>query len=281
MVCHLSSTPASTPDHRSLSADACHFIGRTHAVCQDYAAAGSLGPAAAYALVSDGCSSSADTDVGARLLARSAIRSLAEHGRLELASTLRRAALAARALGLPTTSLDATLLVAVAAPDRLRATCLGDGVIAARHRDGQIESWEVRFSGNAPGYPSYALDPARHARWRERHGMRTVIHRRGVRVVNLREERVSSELSMTLDLDSHDLDLLVLLSDGATSFGTTTGGPQPTLDEILTELLAVKTTTGAFLERRCRRFLGKTCSRRGWRHDDDLAVAAIAFKGDR
>ena len=42
-------------------------IGSTHALCQDYALARNDGP---YVILSDGCSSSPDTDVGSRLLVK-------------------------------------------------------------------------------------------------------------------------------------------------------------------------------------------------------------------
>src|SRR5215203_2249321 len=47
----------------------CFFnIGATHSVCQDYVVA------SPYLILSDGCSSSPDTDIGARLLVKAAER---------------------------------------------------------------------------------------------------------------------------------------------------------------------------------------------------------------
>ena len=59
-----------------MNADSVFNIGATHAVCQDYVIARSgettfgspnAGP---YIILSDGCSSSPDTDMGARLLVK-------------------------------------------------------------------------------------------------------------------------------------------------------------------------------------------------------------------
>src|SRR5437868_4207156 len=53
-----------------MNSDCAFQIGAAHTVCQDYAVAHSGVPA--YAILADGCSSSPDTDIGARLLVKAA-----------------------------------------------------------------------------------------------------------------------------------------------------------------------------------------------------------------
>ena len=65
-----------------MNADSAFRMGSTHAVCQDYAVAsawtaaahtdGAAPPPRPYIILSDGCSSTPDTDVGARLLVKAA-----------------------------------------------------------------------------------------------------------------------------------------------------------------------------------------------------------------
>ncbi|MCA9708502.1 MAG: hypothetical protein KDK70_21815, partial [Myxococcales bacterium] len=77
--------------------DAWFAIGDTHVVCEDFACAGHTEAGAGFAVVCDGCSSSPQTDVGARLLAAAARVEL-ERGRLPEADVVDRAAAAAALL---------------------------------------------------------------------------------------------------------------------------------------------------------------------------------------
>ena len=63
-------------------ADCAFAAGRGHDVCQDYAAAGG-GADEPYAILADGCSTSPDTDVGARLLVKCIERPLASAASLD------------------------------------------------------------------------------------------------------------------------------------------------------------------------------------------------------
>jgi hypothetical protein len=65
-----------------MKADSYFEIGSTHQVCQDYALAYASDDFA-YAIMSDGCTSSLNTDIGARLvsvIARDAINYLNHRG---------------------------------------------------------------------------------------------------------------------------------------------------------------------------------------------------------
>lgn len=50
--------------------------------CQDYAVSGSINDTTAYAIVSDGCSSGGETDIGARIVALATKRALEENSHL-------------------------------------------------------------------------------------------------------------------------------------------------------------------------------------------------------
>ena len=72
-----------------MKADAYFEIGATHLVCQDYALAFANNEYA-YAIVSDGCTSSPNTDIGARLIsviAKDAINYLYQRGHYDIATS--------------------------------------------------------------------------------------------------------------------------------------------------------------------------------------------------
>jgi len=267
------------------SADCYFAAGRAHAVCQDYALA-SADAAAPWVALSDGCSSSPHTDVGARLWALAAGAELAR-GRFEVEAVLARARAGLEALPLPAACLDATLLVAWRQGDVLRARIFGDGLIAARRRDtGALELHAVRFERSAPLYLSYALGPPERlvAYLQQTDGARrTVTTRRreagawGASEVAHRDGAAPH----TVDLPVARYDLVALFSDGAESFRRPRGtayAPVP-VTEVIDHLLAIKSTRGRFITRRARAFLTRHCSKHRWRHEDDLAAAGL-FLGE-
>lgn len=281
------------------NADAFFAIGKTHMVCQDYARAGRAADGRPYVALCDGCSSSPDTDFGARLLAAAAEHRLHtldlnesieahEHGILE------RADQAASILGLPRRCLDATLLTACygEGPEGepgVRVSLRGDGVVALRRRDGHFFLYQIEHLRGAPFYLSYDMEPQRRSAYCEEFGD---VARSRVYFSKLAEHRPQDGWIGALTTDFHgrgddwffraaDYDLVVLMSDGAASFQrlseTTTsrrleGIP---LEQVVAHVVDVKSTTGRFLQRRCHKFLSGFCVQNGWQHADDFAAAAV------
>lgn len=258
-----------------MESDGFYAIGASHRVCQDYARAGQVqGRVSHFAIVSDGCSGSEDTDLGARFLVNAAEQRLRLFGAdYDHDWILRRAAAAVSMLGANLACLDATLLTAfVLDQERVRVSVAGDGLVLARRRDGALVSWEF-CDGGAPAYLGYRLDAAR---WRcyldSGYGRRRVTKCIDGARVQEREHSIPMDgFVSSLDLAIADFELVMLLSDGASSFEGAGLGPS----DVIEELSAIKSQRGAFVERRCRRFLNKTCKARGWVHQDDLAVAAL------
>lgn len=269
-------------------ADAWYTTGEGHIVGEDYAIAHNGPGQQAIAIVSDGCSSSPDTDVGARLVARAALATAREHGGACGSGAIWRAAAAGAPLGLPEQALDATLLVARARDETIEVSVRGDGVLAARRRDGTVEIWVVTHPQGAPYYPSYALDPARHREYLQVYGNCVQIEH-CARDGQWHTESCRGD-GMRFTLERAAYDLVLLASDGVLSF---VGPPcdednhHHTLQRdhaaapvgvgcIIAGLLSVPHVHGRFLARRARRFVGKTCAARGWRPLDDVGIAAIA-----
>lgn len=278
-----------------MHADAFFAIGSSHPVCQDYARSGTAcagsgrggRPPSPYAIVSDGCSSSPDSDFGSRLLAAAAVRCLRDKPEgFDPVRTIKAAARAAELL-VGVRCLDATLFAAfLDAERRVHVRGYGDGVLIARYLDGRTAAWDVRFNGGAPAYLSYLLDDGRFARYLgEGYGERTVDAWCAGRPAggscrtavgrDCGGRPAGFEWRMVFEPDT--IDLVLLSTDGIHSFreaGSAATGAVP-FWRVVENLVSVKTFAGAFLARRCRRFLTRFCVENGWRHYDDFGVAGI------
>lgn len=269
-------------------ADGYFAIGKTHTVCQDYVRHGVMPNGRAYVIVSDGCSGSKDTDIGARWL------TLAMQNYIRLDIPTNRddwinfsipahyaASFCSQAL-FDQTCLDATLLVAIETDTQILVYTMGDGVVAHRLRDGTWGYESHEFTSGAPYYPNYLNHSSR------RHIYQTDWNSPVVRSVGGQNGEVSSSMPLS-DYTHHerrgtptvfnksDVDLVVLMTDGACSFRK---GLDPVpLAQVARQVLDVKVPTGEFMVRRAKRFLGNYCAANGWHHDDDFGVGAIFVDG--
>lgn len=287
-------------------ADGAFRMGRTHLVCQDYVAvaAGEF----PCVLLADGCSSSPDTDIGARLLTRSALPlticlpealPAADNGSADAAlgwqqalDAYHRQAVAdarryAEGLRLWDMALDVTLLTLVARQERWFAALFGDGVLAALNRNGCLEVTVVSYLGGYPYYPNYLADAAR-----ERALLQHKDNLRKVEVFQLDREGGVIEQSCEVGLANapcpsvsgqvSEYAWAAVLSDGVHSFtklgepGTGCANIPVPLPDMLRELLAFKTMGGQFAQRRMQRFQ-QQCAARGWQHHDDISMGVICF----
>jgi len=274
-----------------MNADGAFAIGRAHDVCQDYVVAGHYS-GTAYAILADGCSSSPDTDVGARLLVKSAARFIRTHdissgencARYH-AEAVGHAIVQAELLHVDSRCVDATLVTLTAGKDRFFVSCYGDGVFALKKRSGAIEVHIVSFSENAPDYPSYLADARRRSLvYAQSTNEKSVISLSISPTGEVLDRSVRRCVSGAEIIEGRavELESIAIASDGVQSFAKTVVSETSRVDErlaleqVLPELLAFKSRAGAFVQRRMNRFR-RDCVQRGWRHDDDLAIAAIHF----
>lgn len=259
-------------------ADAHFRMGTSHeaegSCCQDYALAenGRL----PFAVVSDGCSTSGRTDIGARLWC------LAARDTLSWSFTLdppRIRALQFRdTVGVDIEDMDATLGFVKANEDGSMTTLLaGDGVMAARTPT-ETEIVVVEWAGNMPGYPSYhgerkrlfieqstalAKLPYRFTRFAVPDGSHTGV------VVDGGECSAEQGLKgISVKWAAHT-EIAAVMSDGV---GQVSGLD---LQTVVTELLAFgPAREGAFARRRLNGAL-KRWAKDGHRPVDDISIAAL------
>ncbi len=133
--------------------------------CQDYAISGNFGEAA-FGIVSDGCSSGGNTDVGSRLISLATASAIREHWKTapkmatqEIDFRRRVLTLGIRQLlGLETKDMLATCLYIYLTPRGGFAHVAGDGVIAFLNKKGDINMSCFEWNKNMPFYPAYAED---------------------------------------------------------------------------------------------------------------------------
>ncbi len=272
-----------------MNSDCAFAIGRTHRVCQDYAVAGTgAGGGSAFVLLADGCSSSPDSDVGARLLVKAAqclrpgpSATAAEWDAYHEAA-VRRAAGAAQSLDLRPDCLDATLLTLTAAGGAFAACCHGDGVVALGRHDGRLEVHAVSYAASYPGYPSYRLDTARQCQWEAQPGNEKRVTRWVLGEDGAAEETAClSHRPYELWAGTADeYRFAAVLSDGVQSFTETcetdtSRSPRSVpLAETLPSLLAFKGSRGQFVQRRVTAFF-KDCAARRRQHGDDFSLGVV------
>jgi len=280
----------------------CYFhIGQTHLnggkPCQDYACA-SVYQGAAYAIVSDGCTTGGETDVGARVLTLSTAAAIREHwatSRTALGHTvpqeigLRQKVVMAGSreiLGLAQPDMLATCLYQYITPDGGLVHLQGDGVLAYKEQSGRITmcryDWMPDNEGHVrPLYPAYAADG--YASFIQAHGG------------DVNEKRLTKECwqhspdGELLQLPSEEftlgegirgvtqpitaeslgtLDCIAVFSDGVTQI------ERMDWKDAVVQLLAFKTTEGFFAKRRMMRVI-KDVQKDGNGPLDDIAYAVV------
>ena len=270
-------------------------IGKTHTICQDYAE-----HAPNHVIVSDGCSTAPESNIGAILLSRAAKLFLKKFpfrdGVHFTQSTLASAYAYARAMELHEDSLLATLLMAITTKESFKVVVAGDGVVAARYRG--TAKWmvvEYNYPSGAPFYLRYTLDPSVEANYINKFGS-TVRQRRFDIDCNTGEYKEGFSALFTkkeegslgpyvLDFPLGEYDMVAVFSDGVSSFLKTETGntsKQPVtvqLQDVLFEILHFKNYAGAFAQRRCKAAF-KKFHENGMSNSDDFSMGAIYHPED-
>jgi hypothetical protein len=264
-------------------------IGSTHKVCQDYVHHGQ--DFLPFAVVSDGCSGSNNSDIGSRILAHSFEQVMKLIGR-EKIITYPAKSLAARVqsyaysnianLGIDESSLHATLLFAVANEEqnKLRVTMIGDGVFAYKLKSSdQPAIVKSDFSHDYPVYPGYFNNNELMHEY-ERVNLEVgqeVTHTwiQGSQPEGYLPNKCKYIFNIVLPLD--EIEWAMLSSDGIDTFvgEAFPNEAQNTKDLVLPYFSAIKARQGEFVTRRINKMLNKELS--GFIHEDDLSVAGISF----
>ena len=289
-------------------ADAAFFIGKTHTVCEDYALAPdpTANPDALFQSVwlSDGCSTSPHTDIGARLLTHTictktepfaavarAKNTKARQNQLRqfIRETVAAAAQSAAQIGVLTEALDATLLGLVLDTQSgvLHVIACGDGAVVLGYADGSRTIYRAHFNAGYPFYPVYVTEENRRRAWNavpsNAHTLtKTRLRPDGIIETTAEFLMTDANTCSTWRVATQNLRFAAVLSDGVESFqkrgsSETSAAFSPvSYVEAVRELTAFKQFKGDFVQRRIQAF-EKNCAKTGWHHNDDIAMASLFF----
>lgn len=278
-----------------------HFvIGDDHAAqgkpCQDHALS-ACKDGIAVAVVSDGCSSGGETDMGARVLTFATLRAILVHFCVTHALPGVEAVEEERALiesttmnmlGLYRDDMLATSIATAVTDEGGFVYLAGDGVIAVTKRDGSIELLRFDWARNMPAYPHYRDDQFAAfiaAQGGDSEG-ELMSRERVIRYADGTEteaEMLGITLALgirgvTLNFDAHsiaeEIASIAVFTDGVTHIDGVDW------KDAACELLSFKNTTGAFVKRRMNAAL-KKYRKEGKSPLDDLAYAVISIDQPR
>lgn len=263
---------------------------RTGKPCQDYARSGTAGKVA-YAIVSDGCSTGGETDIGARLIGLSTAESIRlwrefvkseRFGEVAAAIHKRQRGIikgTGHLLGVSTEDMLATASYAVLSKESGFVNVRGDGVVAVVERDGKIYFHRFDWENNMPFYPAYSESPLFEA-FVAAHGgdasKEALSHQVWCLETNGNLYAVKSIAysitqsfdGVTIPVDVSKTVFVAVFSDGVCQVDG--------LDwkDATQKLLAFKTLAGVFVKRRMMRFV-KDAREIGKGPLDDIACAVI------
>ena len=263
------------------NADIAYRIGVDHEECQDHAhmAENTKGK---LICVSDGCSSSLNSDWGSRLLTSAAtsrwkselcFEEIAEDAIFTAHQVI---------LNVPNVSkmsaLDATLILASVVNDICSIIMWGDGTYIIVNNDKTWEIHTVEFKSNAPEYLSYLVNPPRHEQYKVAGD-----HTKVITTATYSAENVLTGLTIVESVKQFEswiisnVDTLLICSDGISSFThkkALTVTERYSADEVAKDLIAIPNRNGDFLKRRWKKMRQKF-DKTGISHSDDFAVAAL------
>lgn len=275
-----------------------HFIiGHGHAVdgkpCQDHALSGitdTVSPGCGFLVVSDGCSSGLQTDVGSRLVTTTSVRALRAYQGItaldgidetvhEYVSGCSRILVTSAAydLGLSSRDLLATQLFAYATPTGdISVSVFGDGLVAFVLKSGRIRVHKFEWANNLPFYVHE--DRERFLKFQgglEERGLSETIYEfddttevPDTTTLHIQNKDGCAGINLLVNAETDDIALVALLSDGVLQVD------KMNELEVLRSLLGFKNLTGFFVKRRLIRFL-ESSKKIGSGPFDDLSLAVM------
>jgi len=240
--------------------NAYYQIGKDHKVCEDYALCGT--EPFPYAILSDGCSSVNDSDVGSRILvsmAKKNIHNFTPNTYKEFVNSIVfQAKVITKLMGLEKECLYATLNMIVHWDNKTYALMIGDGCLIYKTQEGVVDFIAHEYKNNYPFYPVYLSETINTTD-------------KGLSVKTNESQADHAYDTVTL-YEFDNLEWILGSSDGIFSF--TNGYSLIDFDTVKTELADLKSFKGEFIERKMKRII-KNFNKDGNYNSDDWSVTGL------
>jgi hypothetical protein len=250
-----------------------YHIGKNHQFCQDYVTQGEQ-----FIALSDGCSSSPNTDIGARILS-SLAKKIIMYPENDYQAFGQFVSIEAQnvveLMNLEKTVLDATLLVAFLNQKVVHIYMYGDGCILLKEHNGKIGYIDISFTNNMPYYLSYWNDKPRQQGYAEYSGRANTL-----RITNSLQSNVSliqfnKPLSFSFSLEKYAV--IAITSDGVTEFLDTQHNLKLPLRSVAENLLDFKNYNGEFVKRRMSKVIQRYAKQNIFPLDD-VSLGAFIWR---
>lgn len=266
-------------------------IGSQHKVCEDYILSGDN-----YIILADGCSSSKNSEMGARILCYMAQQFLKYHNLVDkdeenfAASmgiwVIHNAEMTARHMGLKKNCLDATLVIAYKVSHLIYVIMYGDGYVVTQNTSGHLSVRWIEYTKNMPFYLRYLIDQDDLLTYHAEKIVKKHFHQLHSPTGSISgEDPFGEELAydkpgiFVFDTNLHKT--ISIFSDGLGSFLDPDADPNSNklikVHTLLPDMLGFKTTAGTFLQRRMNKF-SRTMKREGIEHFDDLSMGTFLIE---
>lgn len=258
--------------------------GNSHQVCEDYIIHGD--DPFQYIILADGCSSSDNTEMGARILCHLTKQFLRYYqGEFPINAdrlgswVIHNAEMTARQLGLNLSCLDATLIVSYYDIDsrEIHTIMFGDGCLVINEKE-TMTVLSISYMNNAPYYLTYNIADDKRMLYEDLAISKT-LSRVDTSGTNIREGTFTYSPSEFFHIVNDDFVSLLMASDGLESFMEVNLSTPKMMSAMMiaNDLLAFKNTKGEYLKRRAKKQM-KVYTRGSINHFDDLSVG-VFLKG--
>lgn len=262
--------------------DSHYIIGKSHLTCQDYALHNHKRK---FFGISDGCSSSLNTDFGSRILLKNAenkVGLLQEN--IDKLFLIEDPLFIIDNLNMPDTCLDATLNIGYDYKFNdifgMNVELYGDGFIVILKNNGNFIIHEIDYEKNTPFYLSYLNDETRQQEFNkinQAKKLKTIEYTKDLQLVF--EEQIDLPiLSPFTCFEAYDGNTvsISLFSDGLkTLIPIDPCGSKLELSQVVSELINFPLINGDFVKRRVLRFLKNHKEHNFY---DDFSQATCIFK---